>query len=70
VWLQALCESLLKNYVSTTSQVVSLSLRIFLALIKNFRVRGTCIWHSHSCCRCSLRRRSWWQRCSATLVVA
>jgi hypothetical protein len=36
--LQTLCESLLKNYVSTTSQVVSLSLKIFLALIRHFRV--------------------------------
>jgi Sec7-like guanine-nucleotide exchange factor len=35
---QVLCESLLKNYVSTSGQVVSLSLKIFLALIRNFRV--------------------------------
>jgi hypothetical protein len=39
VVVQTLCESLLKNYVSTISQVVSLSLKIFLALIRNFRVR-------------------------------
>ena len=36
--LQVLCESLLKNYVSPSSQVVSLSLKIFLAIIRNFRV--------------------------------
>jgi brefeldin A-inhibited guanine nucleotide-exchange protein len=35
---QMLCESLLKNYVSPSAQVVSLSLKIFLALIRNFRV--------------------------------
>jgi hypothetical protein len=40
LYTQTLCEALLKNYVSTTSQVVSLSLRIFLALIRNFRVRA------------------------------
>jgi hypothetical protein len=46
---QALCESLLKNYVSTTASVVSLSLKIFLALIRNFRVR---MHVASTCCPC------------------
>ena len=37
-----LCHSLIKNCTSTVTQVVGLSLRIFVALIMHFKVRVRC----------------------------
>ena len=40
---QDLCESLLKNFVSSMTEVLSLSLKVFVALVTHFKVSAACL---------------------------